>query len=211
MDWNSGYVSTAPHSKFAVSMFSDDHGMYTGRIHLQMFTEQIAKPCGIQHRSTSDYPLLRITGNFPCRIRQNIHRIADDQQNPLEILRCDLRNDSFQYLYIFVHQCHAAFSGFLCCTCRNDNEPAVSHIRIISRIDLHHMRKWPSMGDICCLAMCFFLICIDQHQLRKKSFLHQCKCCGRSHKSTADDRCFLSVHSRFLQIRIKYMFILSGN
>ena len=70
------------------------------------------------------------------------------------------------------------------------------------------MRKWPSMGDICCLAMCFFLICIDQHQLRKKSFLHQCKCRGWSHKSTSDDCCFLSVHNLFLQVSIVIFYII---
>ena len=70
------------------------------------------------------------------------------------------------------------------------------------------IRMIESMGNIRRFAMGFFLICIDQHQLRKKSFLHQCKCRGRSHKSTTDDCCFLSVHLRFLQVNIYFSQLL---
>ena len=62
-------------------MFADDEGVHIAAVYLQILTDQILEPCGVQHGSRTDDPAGGQSGQFLCQIGEQIDRIGHHEQD----------------------------------------------------------------------------------------------------------------------------------
>ena len=90
--------------------------------------------------------MFRETGKFQCRVGKDIDRIGYDKKDSLTAALCDLRDDLFVYLHIFVNQIKPRLIRLLVCTRRDDNNSGIYNVIIVPGIYFYRSCKWKSVA-----------------------------------------------------------------
>jgi len=68
-------------AKLTVAVFTQDVGMDIMHIHAAVLAQQVTEARAIQHGAGADDASARPAGPLVSEIRQDVHRIADDQDD----------------------------------------------------------------------------------------------------------------------------------
>ena len=155
---NARYIRTAPRRDLAVPVLADNKRMHTPAVHAQVFAQRVFEPRRVKHRPRTKHPFLRQPTQFQCHIRQNIHRIRYDQQNPAKIAFYNLRDDTLINCRILLHQVKPRLPRLLVRPRCDNDDRRVRRVVIRARVDLHLPCKRNPVRDILRLAVRLFHI-----------------------------------------------------
>jgi hypothetical protein len=80
-DGHAGHVRHGPGGKFTVAVFTQDVGMDIMHIHSAVLAQQMTEARAVQHGAGPDDASARPAGPFVGDIRQDVHRIAHNQND----------------------------------------------------------------------------------------------------------------------------------
>lgn len=160
-------------------------------VDLEVLPEQVFEPRGVQHGARADHPGGGEAGQLERHIGEDVNRVGHHQQDGVPVAADDLGDDRPENLHVLAYQVDARLAGGLRRARRDDHQPGVGQVGVISRVDVDGTHEGDAVGDVHRLSLRLLLVDVEQHQLGKQSAAQQGVGGGRAHRTAADDRAFL--------------------